>query len=106
MSGEKAQLLTVLGAHCPDADAAVRGVRVQPRGWCSFRNMDDEHQPTDSRYHQPGDGHCLYELFSWWLENVGLVMLGSVRKPCPVLQNNQVSASTAESFAQPELVGA
>lgn len=25
MSGEKAQLLTVLGAHCPDADAAVGG---------------------------------------------------------------------------------
>lgn len=51
MSGEKVQLLTALGAHCPDADAAVvgAGVRVQAPGWCSFRNMDDEHQPTDSR---------------------------------------------------------
>lgn len=34
---------------------------------------------------------------------MGRVILGSVRKPCPVLQNNWVSASTAESFAQPEL---
>lgn len=37
---------------------------------------------------------------------MGLVRLGSVRKPCPVLQNNQVSASIAESFAQLELLGA
>lgn len=53
MSGEKMQLLTVLGACCPDADAAlvveVGEVRVQARGWCSFRNMDDKYQPTDSR---------------------------------------------------------
>lgn len=37
---------------------------------------------------------------------MGLVRPGSVRKPCPVLKNSQVSASTTESFAQPELVGA